>query len=44
LSDDIAAVLLPPQHDFGFADREGQIESSFASSLPSVLDDRVQLQ
>jgi len=28
LSNDIAAMLLPPQHDFEFADREWQIESS----------------
>ena len=28
LSNDIAAMLLPPQHDFEFADRERQIESS----------------
>jgi hypothetical protein len=27
-SNDIAAMLLPPQHDFEFADRERQIESS----------------
>jgi hypothetical protein len=27
-------MLLPPHHDFEFADRERQIESSFASSVP----------
>jgi hypothetical protein len=37
LSDDIAAVLLPPQHDFDLADRERQIESSdgMLSSKPA---------